>query len=46
MGRRDFIIGSRDVFIAESDAVWSDLKKYVPFSAVAPPGAEKRVLEV
>ena len=46
MGRGDFAIGSRDIFIAEMDVAWSDLKKYVLFSAVAPLGAEKRGTKV
>ena len=46
MGRGDFSIGSRDIFIAEMDAAWSDLKKYVLLLPVAPPGAEKMGLKV
>ena len=40
------MIGSRDTFIAEMDAAWSGLKKYVLFSAVALLWAEKRGVEV
>ena len=46
MGRGDFAIGSRGIFIEEMDVAWSDLKKYVLFSAVAPLGSEKKPFKV